>query len=177
MIVHLLRHTTPKIAKGICYGQADIELADTFVEELQTIKKQLSSLQYTTVISSPLYRCSHLAKQLLKPKVKLQLDQRLMELNFGDWELKSWETISEDTTSKVWFKDYINQKCPNGESFKDLQQRVINFISELKTKNNTALLVTHAGVIRTFQCILENKPLTNAFNISVEYGALKTVTL
>ena len=37
MDIYLVRHTTPKIDKGICYGQSDLELADSYPEEFKAI--------------------------------------------------------------------------------------------------------------------------------------------
>ena len=39
MEIYLIRHTTPKIEKGICYGQADLNVADSFEEEINVILK------------------------------------------------------------------------------------------------------------------------------------------
>ena len=33
MEIYLVRHTTPDVAKGICYGQADIDVTATFLAE------------------------------------------------------------------------------------------------------------------------------------------------
>lgn len=179
MKISLLRHTTPKIEKGICYGQANVKLADTFLKELQQIKEKLGKTTYDIIFTSPLYRCKYLAEKLQKYNQKLIEDKRLMELNFGDWELKSWREISEDKKSELWFKDYVKQSCPNGESFLDLKNRMLSFITEVQAKYNdkTLLLVTHAGNIRAFQTIIEKETLQNAFAIKVEYGELKTFIL
>lgn len=178
MKIHLLRHTTPKIEKGICYGQANIKLANTFLDEVLKIKNKLRKIDFDIIFTSPLYRCKYLAEKL-QHQQKIIEDKRLMELNFGNWELKSWKEVSEDKKSKPWFKDYINEPCPNGESFLDLKNRTINFITEIQTKynNKTPLIVTHAGNIRAFQTIIEKKSLKNAFTIKVAYGEIKTFAL
>ena len=42
MEVYLIRHTTPKIGKGVCYGQTDLEVESTFFEkELHAIQQNL----------------------------------------------------------------------------------------------------------------------------------------
>ena len=38
MDIYLVRHTTPKIDKGICYVQSDLVLVDSYPEEFKTIK-------------------------------------------------------------------------------------------------------------------------------------------
>jgi len=42
MEIYLIRHTTPDVAKGICYGQTDLDVANTFEEEV--IYKSIKTL-------------------------------------------------------------------------------------------------------------------------------------
>lgn len=37
MKIYLIRHTTPHIEKGICYGQTDLDVAETFNNEAEII--------------------------------------------------------------------------------------------------------------------------------------------
>ena len=91
MEIYLIRHTRPAISEGICYGQKDIDLAESFTEEAAIIAKHLpSNIQH--VISSPLMRCSVLAG-LLFPHISIELNNNLKEINCGDWELKEWDKI------------------------------------------------------------------------------------
>ena len=41
MLIHLIRHTKPEIAAGICYGQTDLELASSFTQEADTVLSKL----------------------------------------------------------------------------------------------------------------------------------------
>ena len=62
MEIYLVRHTTPAIKKGICYGQTDVDLnSETFESELYEIKNKLPS-NIVRFYCSPLIRCSKLAK-------------------------------------------------------------------------------------------------------------------
>lgn len=84
MEIYLIRHTTPDIEKGICYGQSDIPLKDTFPSEVKNILKSIPK-HFDKVYSSPLQRCTQLANYIDQNNT---IDNRLMELNFGSWELK-----------------------------------------------------------------------------------------
>jgi len=44
MKVHLIRHTTPDIDSGVCYGQTDLEVANTFADERDVIHAKLLSM-------------------------------------------------------------------------------------------------------------------------------------
>lgn len=174
MEIILIRHTTPKIDKGICYGQADIDVTSTFNEEVLAIKEQLpKNLNEFNVYSSPLLRCKKLAETLFS---KITYDNRLKELDFGDWELKKWNDINQNELA-IWMNNFVTQKTTNGESYIDLHTRTTNFINNIKSKNAPTILVTHAGVIRSIWAHATNTNLKNSFDLKLSYGAVIKITI
>ena len=119
MEIYLVRHTTPKIQKGICYGQSDLDLADTWTIEFKKLKLMLPD-QVDKVFSSPLKRCTRFANEL---NGHITLDERLKELDFGDWELKKWDNIPDDELFS-WMNDFTNVAPKNGERFQDFFNRI-----------------------------------------------------
>ena len=63
MEIYIIRHTTPDIEKGICYGQSDLNLVDNYAEEFEAIKSKIPTTKTFKIISSPLKRCALLAQQ------------------------------------------------------------------------------------------------------------------
>jgi alpha-ribazole phosphatase len=168
--IYLIRHTSPAIEKGICYGQSDIPLASSFPEELGKLKMHLP-LEIEAVYSSPLSRCQKLAFAL-SPKKEIVFDKRLMELNFGTWEMKQWDAIPLPELDK-WMKDFVHVAAPEGENFDMLYKRAVSFfdeITDLPSKN--VAVVTHAGFIRAVLAKVLEMPLRNAFKIPVVYGSV-----
>jgi len=162
MILHLIRHTKVNVEPGICYGQKDVELLETYPEELLAVKEQIKDLKFDAIYASPLTRAKTLAADLFGEAVTF--DDRLMELNFGDWEGKAWDEIKDPFLDK-WMEDFVNKKCSNGESFVMLHERVVQFLEELKKlEHKDIAIVTHGGVIRTLQAINKNIELKEAFN-------------
>ena len=92
MEIYLIRHTTPEIEKGVCYGDSDIPLKDTFFLESEKVLNAIP-LNFDEVYSSPLQRCKQLAHVISED---ITIDNRLKELNFGSWELKKWSDIPHD---------------------------------------------------------------------------------
>jgi alpha-ribazole phosphatase len=172
MQVHLIRHTTPDIATGICYGQTDIAVAKSFETEKNLIIKQLDS-KYDAVFSSPLSRCTLLAQQI--PTQDYQTDTGLLEMNFGTWELQNWNEIPQ---LNIWTNDFVNTKVEGGESFIEMYQRVVAFIEELVANSyEKVAIVTHAGVIRIFWAWILEIPLQNVFRLRVGYGDIYRLNL
>jgi len=169
MEVYLIRHTTPAIAKGICYGQSDILLnMDLFDKECQLIRSKIPS-QLDSVYSSPLSRCLHVA-QTLSPDV-IQ-DDLLLEMNFGEWEMQPWEEIAPEPLNN-WMADFVHEYVPGGENYIALHQRTTQFINKLlEQKSQNVGVVTHAGNIRSLISIALNLPLENSFRLNLSYGSV-----
>lgn len=171
MEVYLVRHTETVCEKGICYGQSDVGIREPYDAIFESIVDQLP--QDAILYSSPLQRCVILA-EYIKEKTQISSilkDSRLMEMNFGDWELKSWDAIPRESLDP-WMEDFVNVRVPNGESFVDLNDRVLNFLENKLTRNSKkpVIIVAHAGVIRSFLCKINDLPLKDAFQNKVNYG-------
>ncbi|MEN1785179.1 MAG: alpha-ribazole phosphatase [Bacteroidota bacterium] len=174
MEIFIVRHTTPDIDKGICYGQSDVSLAVTFPEEAKQVLRQLPK-KPIVVYSSPSKRCVALAQQI--PYQNMVQSADLMEMNFGDWELKPWSDIPKETLNP-WMEDFVNYKVPDGESMRILADRVNHWFEHLHTTNDeTVVIVTHAGPIRVLLSAIHQTPLEEAFErYQVAYGEVFIVS-
>ena len=171
MEIYLVRHTETVCEKGICYGQSDVNIAEPFELIFENIVNQLPS--EALVFSSPLKRCVLLAKYI-QDNIKIlsyQEDKRLMEVNFGDWEMKNWNDILPEQLNP-WMEDFVNVPATNGESFVELHKRVKDFLTDLSAKeiNHPIVIVCHAGIIRSILCHQTDLPLKDAFQNKVDFG-------
>ena len=174
MEIYLVRHTTPKIDKGICYGQSDLDTSRTFKEESKEILNKINFGSDTVVYTSPSRRCTQLAALFNEHFI---VDDRILEMNFGDWELKKWDDIpSKELTP--WMGDFVNIRIPNGESFIDLDKRVQHFLNELiKKKLPKSIIVCHSGVIRSILAKFTETKLKDSFAIKINYGHISKLTI
>jgi alpha-ribazole phosphatase len=146
MEIFLIRHTTPLVAKGICYGQTDLDVTESFLEEAAIIKQcLLSSIHYA--YCSPLQRCKKLAEYLFHPSF-ITTDPDLMELNCGVWEMQRWDDIPR-TEIDPWMNDFVNVSCPGGESYVDLHKRVVSSFEKIAEYKTPVAIVAHGGVLRS----------------------------
>lgn len=170
MEIYLVRHTETICEKGICYGQSDVNILEPFDEVFHKIISELPS--EAVIFSSPLKRCVLLAKHIQENlnMISYQEDDRLKEMNFGDWELKNWNEIPPEELNP-WMEDFVNIKVSNGESFIELHERVIDFLSDkIQNINQPVVIVAHAGIVRSILCHYSSLPLKNAFENKVEFG-------
>lgn len=174
----LIRHTKVNINKGICYGFTDVDVADSFLEEADKVKQTLQTTCPDMVWTSPLKRCIKLSQHLFKSE-NIQQDNRLKELNFGNWEMQAWDTISNSKHGIKWMDDFVHIKCPEGESFHDQYERVVNFLNQevLNAKHKTIAIIAHGGTIRSILCYFKNTNLNNAFDFKIDYGSITRITI
>jgi alpha-ribazole phosphatase len=128
-MLYLIRHTKPDIAPGICYGQLDIGVSDSFVEETRAVLNYLPSLDL--IITSPLLRTRKLAEYLAQElQCELQTDARLMEKSFGAWEGQAWDDIARCEINE-WASEVMSYSPLGGESAQQVMQRVQTFLHDM----------------------------------------------
>ena len=168
-----LRHPTPDIAQGICYGQTDMNIAPIGHKE---IDKALSSTpRLTRIISSPALRCRKLATLLAaRENLPLDFDERLWEMHMGDWEGLAWRDIDREV-SKIWLQDPHNNSTPNGECFQDVKRRVGRCVNQLIADRSydptSTAVICHASPIRATQMAWEGLSFKQAFAKSPPYAS------
>lgn len=172
--MHLIfiRHTSVDIPAGICYGQSDVPLKITFKEEAQAVRKRLKSLPIDFAYTSPLSRCTLLAQ--VCGFAHARQDSRLLELNFGRWEMKAWEDID----MSIWKQDWIHPSTPQGESFYEMYERVSEFLLEMEKLHDkhTVAIFTHSGVINCAKVYFNLCNMTSAFDSSTPYGGILEIS-
>ena len=172
-MIYLIRHTKPDVKQGMCYGWTDLDVNSTFEKELAIIKEKTEDFSSYKFFSSPLLRCKRLAKALANGN-DIIFDDRLKELNFGDWEGTQWDDIHFDKV-QTWSEDFINNQVPGGESFQDLLDRVTKFWEGINLNDNI-VIVAHDGVLRAIAYLLLKMEKSNIFRIQLEYGAVIKIT-
>jgi broad specificity phosphatase PhoE len=81
------------------------------------------------------------------------LDQRLLELSFGEWEGMTWDQIERAYPGAIEERDADkwNYAPPGGESYAALTERVRSWLLE---REGDAFVVSHGGVARTLMTLL-----------------------
>ncbi|ULQ52419.1 alpha-ribazole phosphatase [Flavihumibacter fluvii] len=172
MDIYLIRHTKPAVAKGVCYGQSDLDVVETFHQEAAVIKNCLPG-DIVKVYSSPLRRCRLLAEHLFIQPIHFHDD--LMELHCGNWEMQHWDEIPREEL-KPWMDNFVEVKVPGGESYQDLFTRTVRRYESITSQERPAAIVAHGGVIRSILSHVSGTPLKDAFNrFPLFYGAVARI--
>lgn len=168
MRLYLIRHPKPLIESGVCYGRHDCPAEDV----LSVADGLLAELPLGLVVwSSPLRRCRELAERLHPRPI---IDDRLAEMHFGDWEGRRWDDIPRPELD-AWAADVAGYAPPGGESPRQLQRRALDFVESLEVPE--AIIVTHAGVIRTLLAHWQGLPPGRWTELSFAYGSCTVIDI
>ena len=180
MKLYFLRHTSLNVEIDTFYGQTDLDVSDKFEEEVKLIKKKIRyfdiDMNSTRVYSSPLKRCIKLTNKLTK---KYKIDDRIKEMNLGNWEMKKMSSIPEKEKLD-WENNLLSYKIPNGESNNEFLNRLKCFLEDILELNDDALIVCHAGSINGMLSLLTNEPfdkmVKNYWEL-IKHGSLSLIEL
>ncbi|MEM9705291.1 MAG: alpha-ribazole phosphatase [Pseudomonadota bacterium] len=170
MVLILVRHTTPAVDKGVCYGRTDLDVAETFNDEAAQVFDALPD--FSRIVTSPLQRCAKLAAYIGERKgVEPQADPRLMEMDFGTWEGRLWSEIPKDELDG-WAKDFLHARPHGGESVNMLQERTGEAIREIDHSKGPVLVVTHLGVMKA---ALSSGVTADDFATNIPFGGIAQI--
>ncbi|MEM6899027.1 MAG: alpha-ribazole phosphatase family protein [Pseudomonadota bacterium] len=166
----LLRHTTPDVSLGTCYGRTDLDVVDSFADEARKAAEALPA--FDRIVSSPLTRCRRLASFVAeRAKLDVQVDMRIQEMDFGNWEGFLWSDIPREGLD-AWAADFLHARPHGGESVAELRDRVGAALADWSTPGISTLIVTHSGVIRA---ALSTGDGAGDFNVNIDFGGFVTL--
>jgi alpha-ribazole phosphatase len=188
MHLTLMRHPAIDFAGERCIGQADVDLSFAGQLSLKSLAEEACRLLPDRIISSDLKRCRLLAEEIAgRLHITPVYDPIWREISFGFWENRTWDAIRDEEGDAVaeWVDDFVTIAPPGGESFLQLEKRVLSGIAaisldtpfsvsgaDVRERAPNALVVTHAGVIRAAHAAFANLPLSQAFDYNIPYGGM-----
>jgi len=128
----LTRHGQAASADVMLGGQLDVPLTPTGRHEAEALARRLASVRIDRIISSPLLRALETAQTVATGR-PVEVDERLRELDYGQWESLTYEEIeARDPALRArWDHDPGSTHSPGGESGEDVAARALSFLVEL----------------------------------------------
>jgi alpha-ribazole phosphatase len=175
MLLRLLRHPATASSGEQCIGQTDVALSAEGLAAIERIAEDAARTKPARILSSDLRRCRMLADAIAaRLDICPERDAIWREVNFGAWENRTWDEIRSDDPHALaaWMDDFVTVAPPGGESFEQLQSRVVSALQKIDPEPfDSLLVVTHAGVIRAAVCAFSDLPLRRAFELEVSWGS------
>lgn len=154
MALWIVRHATPLIASGVCYGALDVAAGAQHTLLAARALAQAIPL-HCKVWVSPLQRCKQLADALsgIRPELKPQTDTRLREMDFGKWEGVAWDAIPL-AAMQAWTDDFGAHRFGGMESANEVLARVADLWDAARQHpDEPQVWISHAGVARAAQLL------------------------
>jgi len=177
----LVRHGEITTSREWRYvGHLDVDLTETGMRQMKRIGERLKNERVDVLLSSDLQRTQKGAEIIgTIIGVKPQPNAAFREINLGEWEgLTRDEIVAQfpvDFEERSQNLPYF--RIRNGESFADLQARVIRqmeiVLEEYKGKN--IALIAHGGVNRVIITHVLGMELSNLTRIDQAYGCLNII--
>ena len=137
----MIRHA-PADAGGRLCGRTEVP---ALAEGLRAAGRLRRILAEARPVSSPARRCRQTAKAIW-PGVEVELDERLREQDFGDWDGLPVTDVPD--LGPLAAAELVLHRPPCGESFGDLCDRVRPALTALADGGGTVAVVAHAGTVR-----------------------------
>ena len=189
--IYLLRHGE-LVQTGVLCGRTDLALSEHGKQQLINATNKLPKM--SLCFSSPLIRCRAFAEEYCqKAELSLQVLPSLQEMDFGDWDGKSYQSLWEKNTNSAegaptlgsFWQDPWQCLPPNGETMEEFVKRIDNVWMDIikqvqqipseENKTNNVLVLSHGGVIRYILAKVLELPIPGTkhmTHLDVPYGAL-----
>lgn len=160
MRLYLTRHGQTDLNKReLMQGHTDAPLNETGISQAKQAREYIKDVKFDCVYSSPLIRAKKTACILGDVNEdELITDERIIEVDFGDYELREYHNLGIKLTS-YWLLPEIFP-CPKSvESMESIIKRSHEFLQELEQKDyENVLIVCHGGILRPmFGYLLDKK--------------------
>ena len=168
----LLRHgVTDWNAEKRIQGRIDRPLSDIGIEQIR--QRQVPQV----VLDLPWYCSPLLRAQQTADLYGIKsptIEPALLEMDWGDWEGKILKPLRKQLGDEMRNNEArgLDFCPPNGESPRDLQQRLKPWLNEIGQRDTDVAAVVHKGIIRCLYALAMNWDMRGESPIQFDWTAL-----
>lgn len=157
MTLYILRHGETEFNRlGIVQGSGvDTDLNETGREQARAFFEAYHEIDFQLVVTSKLRRTHQTVARFLEKEIPWIQTGDINEICWGDHEGKPGtpERVADfRKTIEHWKSGNLDASLPNGESARQLQDRLTRFVEWLKTRSEKRILIAAHG--RTLRCLV-----------------------
>ncbi len=152
-ITYFVHGTTFDNEKGISTGWLPGELSELGKKQSRELANAITEKKFDVVFCSDLKRAVDSAKLTFGNTVQIITDSRLRECNYGDLN------GGEEKKVKQLMEQSINTPFPNGESYKQVEKRIREFVEFLRANysRKSIAIVAHQAPQLALDVIVNGK--------------------
>lgn len=181
-LVFLIRHAHSSAnASGILAGRSEgIQLSPLGKRQAKDLARRLGPIPIKSLRSSPLERCGQTISPWVKkisqidPKIKVEIDQDLSEVDYGDWTGRKLRALSKETLWKKVQEQPSQVVFPQGEGLAAMQGRAMRALHHglAKRGKGHVMLVSHGDVLKSIIAASLNMHLDEFQRIVVDPASI-----
>lgn len=148
MQLTLIRHgITQGNRDRLYYGSTDLPLLPEGVAELEALRATGTYPKPQLFFTSGMLRTEQTLAALYG-NVPHEVLRGLRELDFGAFEMKTYEQLKDDPDYQIWCTGNVEDNvCPGGESGTQVLRRSLAALEPVLSRNQDAVCITHGGII------------------------------
>ena len=157
-ITYFVHGTTTDNENGRATGQMPGELSEKGIQQARELPNQIKDASFSVVFCSDLGRAIDSARLGFLETHEIVIDKRLREADYGSY------------TNSSGFKDmaaeFINTPFPDGESYKDVEARMADFVDMLHAEydGKHIAIMAHEAPQLALEVILNGKSWQEAID-------------
>lgn len=150
-IIYFVHGSTTDNQDGKCSGWIDSELSELGVKQAESLKEQVMDRGFKMIFCSDLKRSVDSATLGFQNEYPIVIDKRLRECDYGD--------LTQASEKLINYREHIEIPFSNGESMKDVEKRVRDFVDYLKKEHNEkyVAIMGHKATQLALEVILNGK--------------------
>ena len=150
--IYLIRHGRTEANERHLYcGSTDLPLSEAGAAELKGKHYPIKNARFLT---SGMKRTEQ-TLSILFGDVPHEVDPRFREVDFGIFEMHSYEELKDDPAYQLWLAgDNERNVPPGGQSGAQMTARVLAAFAELERRGEDTVLIAHGGVIAAIMASL-----------------------
>lgn len=177
--VYLFRHGQTEFNRDQRFtGWLDPKLTDLGIQQAQVIADLLADKKISVAYRSRLSRSIETLEIVLRnhPECQYRItDDRIIERSYGDLSGLTHQEVVEGIgvgQYEQWHRGFYANP-PGGESFADVEARVMEFIADIKNRyqsqDTNIAISAHGNSIRLFRKIMEDASIDEACSWIIPY--------
>lgn len=156
---------------NVFLGHTDLDLSPLGYRQAEAVAEYLKTENVDVIYSSDLLRAFNTSVPFSKAVGLTQIKSKnLREIFAGDWENQKFDDIIKiyGKSYNIWLNDIGNAFPDNGESVKQLCERIYLEIKRIATENDgkTVAIFTHATPIRAFFTYINGGSAAEMINLN-----------
>ena len=177
----LVRH-----AQHVEFGQIlsgrrrDVALSREGLEQAGIVADLLGTTQIDAIYSSPRERAWYTAREIAEPhELKVVVDNRLDEIDFGDWSGLSFSELEGEPLWSQWNEQRATARPPAGESMNEAADRAFAFLEEAAGAHDGGTLValSHCDIIRALIARCLGLSLDNLLRFDIDPASVSRISI